>query len=89
MSAFTIRAWPIDNPAYPRFWRSMVTCPHGLDWWVEGNFDSEIEALRAARAYRKEVEELICSDAACNAYHERANALSATAKVIIAPGETP
>ena len=89
MSAFTIRAWPIANPAYRRSWRSMVTCPHGLDWWVEGNFDSEIEARSAAIAYRKEVEELICSDACCEAVRRTGDTPSVTAQVTIVPGETP
>ena len=74
---FTIEAWPIDLPYLSRFWRAKVTCPHGLVYYTRGEHKSERAALRAATTLRGEVRGW-CSDAACGAYHARADAPSET-----------
>lgn len=88
-TSFTIHAYPVDHPQFGRFWRSYVTCCHGLMWLLPidpktGWPRTEQETLRAAALYRDEVRQW-CSDATCQAVHARADAPSATANVTVNP----
>mgnify|MGYP001570777605 FL=1 len=80
-SVFTIGAWAYEHPQYGQRWRSYVICPHGLSFYINDDFLFEINALKASDQYRNHVRQDFCSDAACTAYLEHANAPSAAATV--------
>lgn len=82
MSAgLSISAYSVDHPN-GRFWRGVVTCPHGLTWYVPNRawsqFRTEQDTLRAADVYRAKFATWDSAEV-CQAYHDRANTPSATA----------